>query len=288
MVFEFLDLKPRNPFFSLALDEALCRYYSTRQDFEGGLRLWANDTAIILGRTCRADLNLPKHCESNLSFSHIQTRRKNGLVVCRRASGGGTVLHGPGSINYSIYLPLGKHSYLFPVQTSYRVLMKFIQKALDQIDIRCETRGQSDLVISDEEGRDRKVSGNAQMRKAGTLLYHGTLILNQKFIEQVAALLPHPPREPEYRDGRKHADFLGTLPDTFDVAAFHNSLAAILRRFLKVKELDPLSAEEKQEIFRLAKKLTCKIYGDSEWILKGVYPPDAEKMLAETSRAKSA
>ena len=42
------------------------------------------------------------------------------------------------------------------------------------------------------------------------MLYHGTLLLSMD-LELVEQLLPHPPREPPYRRGRSHADFLANL-----------------------------------------------------------------------------
>jgi lipoate-protein ligase A len=57
---------------------------------------------------------------------------------------------------------------------------------------------------------DRKISGNAQARRWKALLAHGTLVVDFNF--DLAGTVPlHPPREPEYRRGRSHRDFLVTL-----------------------------------------------------------------------------
>ncbi|MGE3806979.1 MAG: biotin/lipoate A/B protein ligase family protein, partial [Gemmataceae bacterium] len=62
--------------------------------------------------------------------------------------------------------------------------------------------GTSDLVLG-----DRKVSGNAQQRKRRFLLHHGTLLY--AFAGgRVARYLKQPARQPDYRQGRSHADFL--------------------------------------------------------------------------------
>jgi lipoate-protein ligase A len=57
---------------------------------------------------------------------------------------------------------------------------------------------------------DRKISGNAQARRGKALLVHGTLLVD--FDHDLAdAVLKYPPREPAYRLGRPHRDFLVTL-----------------------------------------------------------------------------
>ena len=116
MVFEFLDLKPRNPFLSLAIDEAACRFIS-RQPADGfcaGIRLWANPESVVLGRTCIPEHNLRlARSREPLMLSHRKARWTESTVVCRRASGGGTVLHGPGNLNYSLYLYLYSYTSFF-------------------------------------------------------------------------------------------------------------------------------------------------------------------------------
>jgi lipoate-protein ligase A len=54
------------------------------------------------------------------------------------------------------------------------------------------------------------VSGNALRVSRGAVLYHGTL-LDAFDLDLVGRVLRHPPREPGYRAGRPHADFLENL-----------------------------------------------------------------------------
>jgi lipoate-protein ligase A len=65
--------------------------------------------------------------------------------------------------------------------------------------------GHTDLAV---EGR--KVSGNAQRRRRHAILFHGTFLLKADF-HLMAEVLPPPSREPDYRAGRGHEDFLTTL-----------------------------------------------------------------------------
>ena len=62
-------------------------------------------------------------------------------ALLRRSSGGGVVLHGEGSVNYSIFLPLKRHPELFNVRRSYEVILERIALALSNQGIRAEKRG---------------------------------------------------------------------------------------------------------------------------------------------------
>jgi lipoate-protein ligase A len=67
-------------------------------------------------------------------------------------------------------------------------------------------RGISDLAMG-----ERKVSGNSQRRSSRALLHHGTLLYAFE-AATVERYLMEPYRQPDYRSGRCHADFLGNLP----------------------------------------------------------------------------
>jgi lipoate-protein ligase A len=63
----------------------------------------------------------------------------------------------------------------------------------------------TDLAIS-----GRKVSGNAQRRGRRALIHHGTLLY--AFDPALATrYLREPRRQPQYRSGRTHHDFMGSL-----------------------------------------------------------------------------
>jgi lipoate-protein ligase A len=56
----------------------------------------------------------------------------------------------------------------------------------------------------------RKFSGNSMRAKRTHLLYHGTLMYEAD-LSLIAHYLRMPPRQPEYRAARSHADFLTNL-----------------------------------------------------------------------------
>jgi lipoate-protein ligase A len=126
------------------------------------------------------------------------------VPVLRRFSGGGTVILGPGCLNYALALPLVSQPRLADVAASFQLLLGRIVTALAVPRLAIE--GRTDLTLD-----GRKVSGNAQRRGRRALLHHGTLLYD--FDPALATrYLKEPARRPAYREERGHAAFMGNLP----------------------------------------------------------------------------
>jgi lipoate-protein ligase A len=130
--------------------------------------------------------------------------RADRVRVLRRASGGGAVVLGHGSVNYSMVLSLTSHPELTAIAESFHTVLQAIVEALD-------VPGLSIAAGTDLVWAGRKVSGNAQRRGRHTLLHHGTLLYD--FDPDLAVrYLQEPRRRPAYRGGRSHREFIGNLP----------------------------------------------------------------------------
>lgn len=162
------------------------------------VRLWESPHHfVVLGRSGRAE------AEANLEACEADQ-----VPVLRRTSGGGTVLQGPGCLNFSLVLDIGKRPELAHVERSYQVILGWVIESLglgSGLTIKC-----SDLLLD-----GRKVSGNAQRRIPGWVLHHGTLLYAMDF-ELIARYLTEPPRQPSHRKKRTHREFLANLPLTGD------------------------------------------------------------------------
>ncbi len=139
--------------------------------------------------------------------------RRDGIPILRRASGGGTVLQGPGCLNFSLVLSLARRPELRDLTASYRSILTTVADRLGdlslspaQLDPSVALAGTSDLILG-----DRKISGNAQKRTRHALLHHGTILYDFD-LELVERYLKPPPRSPEYRRSRTHRDFCRNVP----------------------------------------------------------------------------
>jgi lipoate-protein ligase A len=160
------------------------------------LRLWeAEAECVVLGYAGRAERDV-----------HMAACDRGDVPILRRCSGGGAVLLGPGCLNYSLVLPLEWDPNWREVRYSLEWTMNRMCLALGLAGLRHEAH--SDLAL-----HGRKVSGNAQRRTQHAILHHGTLLYDFDAL-RVERFLRPPAREPHYRAGRSHADFLGNLPLT--------------------------------------------------------------------------
>ncbi len=129
-----------------------------------------------------------------------------GIPVFRRSSGGGTVLQGPGCLNYCLILPIASLPELHSISSTNRFVMDRNRNALEEATSRkVEVCGHSDLTI-----RGLKFSGNAQRRRLNHLMFHGSILLNMD-LDLIEQALYMPTMEPDYREGRPHKTFLMNL-----------------------------------------------------------------------------
>lgn len=218
----WLDRTAGSPAENLALDEALLVTWDQQSPPSACLRIWESPTYFVVmglsGRT-GAEVN-SEECE----------RRK--IPVLRRISGGGTVVQGPGCLNYALVAPLDANPVFSSVSASYEWILGRIVAQFPAL----QRSGMSDLCW---EGR--KVSGNAQKRSRRALLHHGTVLYDFD-ISLLSKLLPHPPREPAYRERRGHSEFVANLPLSREeiVGGLRAALGAT--KSLKASELPTVTA----------------------------------------------
>ncbi|HEU4683295.1 MAG TPA: lipoate--protein ligase family protein [Nitrospira sp.] len=228
-----LDLTLPAPAENLALDEALL----DDVDEDGGdpvLRFWESARHfVVLGRSCRL-----------IDDVHLAACREDGLPVLRRASGGGTVLQGPGCLSYAFVLPIDLHPALLDIRETNRFILDRLASVLRRWEPAASFQGISDVAIG-----GMKISGNAQRRQRRALLFHGTVLHGMR-AETIARYLKQPARQPDYRQDRPHAAFLRTIDakpdeikraiaeawsieatrDTWPAARLERRIADVLRR----------------------------------------------------------
>lgn len=108
-----------------------------------------------------------------------------GVDVIRRVTGGGAVFH-DAELTYSIVLPESHPLARADILDSYRVLCAGIVEGLGHWGLQGEFVPLNDILVG-----GRKISGNAQTRKRGCILQHGTILLDVD-VDRMFALLKVP------------------------------------------------------------------------------------------------
>jgi lipoate-protein ligase A len=191
----FYDLSLKSPSQNLAVDDMLLKQAENGSSGEA-LRLWESPVpCVVLGRISSMDDVLMENC------------RRDHVEVLRRSSGGGTVVQGPGCLNFSFVLSKKHRPRLNDLHRSYQEILFPVIHLLQGLGISAVFQPVSDLALADN---DKKFSGNAQKRGRDFILHHGTLLYHFD-LSLIERYLAFPKTVPDYRAGRPHADFVTNL-----------------------------------------------------------------------------
>lgn len=139
-----------------------------RESTDSFVILWINQPALFVGKN------------QNL-WAEVSAKEalRTGVSLNRRLSGGGTVYHDPGNLNFS-FISNGKPQIAFEKHLN-RLLPYFQSHGID-----AGIRNRSDLFF-----QDRKFSGNAEYFSGGRVLHHGTLLFSTDLAQLARLLTPH-------------------------------------------------------------------------------------------------
>jgi lipoate-protein ligase A len=191
-----LDLTLPMPAENLALDQALLDAAEAGDLAEEVLRLWEPRAPfVVVGRSSKIEQEV-----NAARCAELQ------VPILRRASGGAAIVTGPGCLMYGVLLSYERHPELRMLDRAHHFVLARLAARLQALGLAVEHCGTSDLAL-----QSRKFSGNSLRCKRDHFLYHGTLLYDFE-LPLIDSLLLSPPRQPEYREGRSHLDFVCNLP----------------------------------------------------------------------------
>ena len=145
----YVRCRSLDPRFNLALEEYLLSLDTDEEIF----CLWRNGPAVVSGRF----QNIFAECDVPLA-------EDRGVAVIRRITGGGTVYHDGGNINYTVIRSKDENGLDYPA------FIAPVAAALRELCVPAEISGSCVTV------KGKKISGSAQTTVGGRVLHHGTLL----------------------------------------------------------------------------------------------------------------
>jgi lipoate-protein ligase A len=132
---------------------------------------------------------------------------RDGVPVHRRMGGGGAVLLSPGCVCVGLRFARAKGRGIHDFFAAGSGLVRRAVLAATGLDLR--TCGISDLACETSLGL-RKVAGCSLYMPRDFALYLASILVEPD-LGDIEAYLAHPSREPDYRAGRAHGDFVAGL-----------------------------------------------------------------------------
>jgi len=155
-----------DPYFNIAAEEYLLKNME-----EDCFMLWQNEPSIIVGKH--------QNTLAEINYSFV---KENNIPVIRRISGGGTVYHDLGNLNFT-FINSGEKGKL----VNFQKFTQPIIEVLNQLGVPARFEGKNDLRVN-----GFKISGNAEHVYKNKVLHHGTLLFcaDLDFLKQAIKSFP--------------------------------------------------------------------------------------------------
>jgi len=244
------DLAGRPPWWQMALDEALLESVASSKS-PPTLRLYVfSPSSVTIG-----------YFQSVHEAVRLDEAQKLGIPVVRRFTGGGAVYHDEeGEITYSIAVQAS--GMLRDVASSYRVLCSAIANALRRLGVDAAPSGFNDVTVA-----GRKISGNAQARRRGALLQHGTILYNANKEVMRRLLKVHKEKLNAHGAGRIDERIVNLVEVAKKPISLGELAESITAAFSETLGLKPVEGWYSRGELELARKYVGR-YRSSEWNLK--------------------
>ena len=160
----YIESPSTDPYYNLALEQYV---FDTLGQREPVFMLWQNDNTIVVGRH-----------QNTAEEINAEFVREHGVRVVRRLSGGGAVYHDLGNLNFTFITDGGSGMGL-----DLKLFCQPVALALEELGVKAEISGRNDITID-----GKKFSGNAQYKKNGRVMHHGTIMFDSN-LDTVAQAL---------------------------------------------------------------------------------------------------
>jgi lipoate---protein ligase len=249
--FRLLETGAGEAFFNMGLDEAILGSVSAKLRLPT-LRLYGwKPAAISIG-----------YFQGARDEVDVGACRLQGVDLVRRVTGGGAVFHAD-EVTYSIVVPEGHALAPGSILESYGLICAGVVAGLKNLGLDAEFAPINDLVCG-----GRKISGNAQTRRLGCLLQHGTILLKVD-VDRMFSLLKVPK---EKALGRMISDAKARVTSLEEklgrTVGFDEVREALASGFASALGLDLMPETPAADELALAQKLAAEKFSTEAWTFR--------------------
>ncbi len=149
-----IPLKSTDPYLNLATEE-----YLLKKDAGDFFLTWRSQRAVVVG----------KHQNALAEIDHRYVR-ENRVHVARRLSGGGTVFHDEGNLNFTFIRTVERTE-----DINYQSFTQLMIGVLGELGLQAHAGPHQSIFLGQE-----KISGSADHVHKLRLMHHGTLLFNSR------------------------------------------------------------------------------------------------------------
>jgi lipoate-protein ligase A len=232
-----IKVESTDPYYNLALEEYLFKLYPLEEDL---FYVWQNTSSVIIGR------NQDPNIECDLDFL-----KEHSIPLIRRNSGGGTVYHDMGNINFT-YITNN-----YQKVKQYDFFLNPIIKVLNQVGVKAHFVPPSHIYIG-----EHKISGNAQSIHKNKILHHGTLLFDVNK-ENLINIINKNVEENKITTVRSNVVDVLNIKDVLNIEASAFEFKEFIQKELLFNDVKYIELNERD--YEVINKLMSQKYLNEEW-----------------------
>jgi lipoate-protein ligase A len=233
-----IHIKNTDPYFCLAAEEYLLKNFD-----DDIFMLWQSENTVVVGKH--------QNLLGEINYSFV---RENNIKLARRISGGGTVFHDSGNVNFSFIKNVKS-----PAEISFKMFTEPVVEALAKMGITATTSGRNDLLIN-----GLKISGNAEHVYKNRVLHHGTLLFNSD-LENLGQAIKVAPGKYESKAVQSNRSPVANISQFMETKMTTDKFIKFLLNVKLEKSENTLYELSKTDINNI-EKLSTEKFSTREWI----------------------
>ncbi|WBB39036.1 lipoate--protein ligase [Parvimonas micra] len=236
----FIKNKNTDVYFNLAMEEYFFEKFKKYEVF----MLWINEPSVVIGK----HQNLIEELNMKYCF-------ENNIKIARRLSGGGTVVHDFGNLNYTYITNTTGDTAL-----DFKEFLKPMYKALLNLNIDANISPRNDFRVE-----EKKICGHSQFMRKKRVLHHGCILFDSN-LDNLRNALNVENKKIISKSAKSVKSSVANLKEI-------SKLDYEISDFLEKLKNEILKTQENFEIYELTKEDILKIekiksekYATKDWI----------------------